>query len=115
AETGAWGACGGFGGPCDEGGTRTRTDTVYTCALDRCVGQPVEVSEPCPRDTEGRRCADDDRAHTADVCADGACTHPPVHAEEVMTLMTANIGRDYGSRAVMRDAIQRIGDFMDRR
>lgn len=69
---GAWSACAGFVGDCDETGTRSRTRTDLTCVAGACGMATAMESEVCGRSTDGAYCEDFLRC-TIGTCAGGSC------------------------------------------
>ena len=64
----AFGACGGFDGPCDQTGRQSREVRLRVCAAGRCETEPMLEEQACARDTDGDSCG-------ADVPGSfGACT-----------------------------------------
>lgn len=72
-EIGPYGACGGFDSACDETGTRSRSETEYSCSGGFCrAGTPRRTSSPCTRTTEGDRCSWGPMACPG-TCGDSVC------------------------------------------
>ncbi len=57
--TDPWSGCGGFGGTCDETGTRTRSVTTPLCASGTCQNMMSTETGACSRDTDGNSCGSD--------------------------------------------------------
>ena len=53
---GSWGACGGFGGTCDESGTQSRSVMTPRCVSGSCTVDTSSESRSCARDTENDSC-----------------------------------------------------------
>ncbi len=54
---GAWGSCGGFSDTCDETGTRSRTQTDFTCVTGACTPSMSTDTGSCTRNQTGVSCA----------------------------------------------------------